>query len=78
MGMPMVSVIAKFDGHSIEVPDELRGAAPADVLLVYPAKANEVQTARSIWDVFGKAPEAKSAQDIDRQIRQERESWDDR
>ena len=77
----VVSLIAKFDGQKIELPDALRGAAPGDVLIVYPAaekSAPPAQRAHSIWDVFGKAPASRTADEIQSQIRGERDSWDER
>ena len=40
----MLSLIAKFDGEKIERPAELRGAAPADILIVYPAASQAAVT----------------------------------
>ena len=31
----------------------------------------------SLFDLFGKAPQLRSAEDIDAQLRAERDSWDD-
>jgi hypothetical protein len=77
----MVSVIAKFDGEKIELPEQLRGAAPGDVLIVYPASERgtpSVPHTQSIWDVFGKAPTPRTREDIQSQVRSERDSWDER
>jgi hypothetical protein len=78
----MVALRAKFDGEKIELPTELRGAAPGDVLIVYPA--NEVQNPStvtkqpSIWDAFGKAATQRSTAEINAQVQKERESWEER
>jgi hypothetical protein len=78
----MVSVIAKFDGQKIEIPEELRGAAPSDVLIVYPAKNQtetaQAQTTRSFRDFFGKGGTNRTAEEINAQVREERDSWDER
>ena len=48
-------------------------------LIVYPkAPAQEEKPAISIFDLFGKAEHLRSAEDIDAQIREEREAWGDR
>jgi hypothetical protein len=31
-----------------------------------------------MFDLFGKAPQLRSAEDIDAQLREERDSWNDR
>jgi hypothetical protein len=76
----MVALRAKFDGERIELPAELRGAAPGDVLIVYPAgEPQNPSTARpSIWDVFGKAASQRSTAEINAQILDERASWEER
>ena len=77
----MVSIIAKFDGEKIELPEELRGAAPGNVLIVYPAIDQLVSTPSgtkpSFRDFFGKARTNRTAEEINAQIRQERDSWDE-
>jgi hypothetical protein len=76
----MLAIRAKFDGQKIELPAELRGAAPGDVLIVYPAGESVAPPSpvspSSIWDVFGKAAKKRSADDINAQVRSDRESWD--
>lgn len=76
----VISVVTKFDGEKIQLPEQLRGAAPADVLIVYPAEESK-QTSKpeagSIWDVVGKAPRLRSTADIHAQVRAERDSWDE-
>jgi hypothetical protein len=72
----MVALRSNFDGEKIEVPAELRGAAPGEVLIVYPA--NEQATAaggKSIWDAFGKAAHPRTAEEINAQVRAERDAW---
>ncbi len=65
-----------FDGKTF-VPSEphppLEG--PAE-LIVFPDQGKQPQaTQGSIFDLFGKAPQLRSAEDIAAQIREERESW---
>ncbi|MGB7159488.1 MAG: hypothetical protein WBD40_15580 [Tepidisphaeraceae bacterium] len=74
----MVALKAKFDGRQIEVPPEMRGVEPREVLIVYDDKSTSAAAAASIWTVFGKAPNPRTKEDIDNQIREERESWGDR
>jgi len=78
----MITLRTKFDGRQIEVPVELRGAAPGDVLVIYPAEAPVAQTTSldrpSIWEAFGKAEHPRSTADIHRQAQAERDSWDER
>jgi hypothetical protein len=79
----MQIIRAKFDGEKISLPSELRGAAPDDILIVYPASQAQEHTSHSrglssIWDVFGKAQHPRSTEDINQQIKEERESWGDR
>jgi hypothetical protein len=51
---------------------------PAE-LIVYPkAPLQKEKTGTSIFDLFGKAEHLRSAEDIDAQIREEREAWGDR
>ena len=48
-------------------------------LIVYPNRTSqEEKPAVSIFDLFGKADHLRSAEDIDAQIREEREAWGDR
>ena len=47
---------------------------PAE-LIVYTGNGEEAP-AGSIFDVFGKAPHLRTAEDIDSQVRGERDSWD--
>jgi hypothetical protein len=71
----MHTVRAKFDGKQIETPDELRGAAPGDVLIIYPADP-PAGDGGSIWDVFGKAPNPRGTDEINAQVRSDRDAWD--
>ena len=48
-------------------------------LIVYPKDLPQKEkTGTSIFDLFGKADHLRSAEDIDAQIREEREAWGDR
>ena len=71
-GSPMVAVRTKFDGEKIEIPAEMRGAGPGDVIVIFdPAARGE----HSIWDVIGRTTTPRSAEELDHQIREERDSW---
>jgi hypothetical protein len=76
----MVALRTKFDGKRIEVPPELLGSAPGDVLVVYIENdlpsATPLVTRRSIWDAVGKAEHSRSAADINAQVRADRDSWE--
>jgi hypothetical protein len=72
----MLSLRAKFDGKRIELPSEMRGAAPAEVLIVYPADEPK-KRGGSIWDVFGKAPHPQGTEEINAQVRADRDEWDE-
>jgi hypothetical protein len=75
----MVAVKAHFDGKQIVLHEELQGVAPQEVLVVLgDLRPPKGQPKPSIFDVIGKAPVKRTAEDIDRQIREERESWGDR
>jgi hypothetical protein len=84
----MVAWRSKFDGEKIETPPELRGAAPGEVLIIYPTNegsAGEVgapvvggENRPSIWDVFGKAAAQRSAAEINASVRADRDSWGQR
>lgn len=78
----MVALRTRFDGQRIEVPAELRGVAPGDVLIVYLADEKQpepVQATRpSIWDAVNQGENGRSAADIHAQVRADRDSWGDR
>ena len=65
----------RYQGQAF-VPNEpmpqVEGSAE---LIVFPANPTK---SKSIFDLFGKAPHLRSAEDIDAQIREERESWGER
>jgi len=59
------------------IPDEPLPLAegPAE-LIVFPRQQPETSAQPlSIFDLFGKAPRLRSAEDIEAQVRQEREAW---
>jgi hypothetical protein len=48
---------------------------PAE-LIVYPiGAAQQVPKGKSMFEFFGKAPQLRSAEDIDAQVREERDAW---
>jgi len=74
----MVAVKTKFDGQTIEVPEQLRGAKAGEVLIVFDERnlGTGGTGKTSIWDFVGKAEKLRTKEDIDEQVRRERESWD--
>lgn len=51
---------------------------PAELIVYAKATPREERTGISIFDLFGKAEHLRSAEDIDAQIREEREAWGER
>lgn len=76
----MVAIRTRFDGQTIQVPDELRGARPGEVLIVIDERNLGAGAAAgaSIWDYVGKADKPRTAGDIEQQLQSERNSWDQR
>ena len=72
----MVAIRTRFDGERIEVPAEMRGAVPGDVIVIFtpPATAGE----HSFWDVIGKSSAPKTAAELDAAMVEERDAWNDR
>ena len=72
----MVAIRTRFDGEKIEVPPELRGSAPGDVIVIFSPPV--MRGDHSIWDVVGKSSAPRTAAELDREIAGERDSWNDR
>lgn len=70
----MVAVKTRFDGERIEVPSELKGAPPVDVILLFDVTAKGTH---SFWDFVGKHPNPKPDREIDEILKRERGSWGD-
>ena len=51
---------------------------PAELIIFAKAPPNDKKSAASMFDLFGKAEHLRSGEDIDAQIREEREAWGDR
>ena len=51
---------------------------PAELIVYAKGETREEVPRVSIFDLFGKAEHLRSAEDIDAQIREEREAWGDR
>jgi hypothetical protein len=49
----------------------------AELIVYEHAPESEEGDDSSLFDLFGKAPHLRSAEDIDAQLRAERDSWDD-
>lgn len=70
MAIVIHGIIAEKQFISNEPIHDVEG--PAD-LIVYPTVADERTTkGRSMFEFFGKAPQLRSAEDIDAQVREER------
>ncbi len=68
--------IAERQFVSDEPMPDVEGSAE---LIVYPKDTpRKEKTDASIFDLFGKAEHPRSAEDIDAQIREEREAWGNR
>lgn len=73
----MTAAKARFDGNTIEVPEQLRGAPPGEVVVLFEdRRASATETGGSIWDLFGGADHLRSADSIDAQLLEEREGWE--
>ncbi len=74
---PALVIRGRYQNQTF-VPDEpmplVEGRAE---LIVFPAAARP-NVPPSIFDLFGKAPRLRSAEDIDAQVREEREAWGER
>ena len=51
---------------------------PAELIVYAPTPAPTDADETAMFDLFGKAPQLRSAEDIDAQVREERDSWNDR
>lgn len=69
-------IIAEKQFISNEPMPDVEG--PAE-LIVHPTVAAEpIPKGKSMFEFFGKAPKLRSAEDIDAQVREERDAWSDR
>jgi hypothetical protein len=76
----MLAMKTRFDGQKILLPDELRGTPAREVVIVFEEDVvqESMPNRPSFFDLAGKAPTLRTAEDIDRQMREERDSWGDR
>ncbi len=51
---------------------------PAELIVYTRGAVEDACASRSMFEFFGKAPQLRSAEDIDAQLREEREAWGDR
>jgi hypothetical protein len=72
--MSMVAVKTRFDGEKIEVPAELRGAPPGEVIVLFDHSS---AVPHSFWEFVGKHPNPKTGRELDAIIEEERRSWGD-
>ncbi len=49
----------------------------AELIVYEPVPDAEEDDDSSLFDLFGKAPQLRSAEDLDARLRAERDSWDD-
>lgn len=75
--LAMVALKTHFDGQQIITPPELQGSAPREVVVVIEDET-PAQPVHSIWDVLGKASVLRTTEEINRQVREERASWDEK
>ena len=68
--------IAKKQFVSDEPMPDVEG--PAELIVYSKDTPRQEKTGISVFDLFGKAEHLRSAEDIDAQIREEREAWGDR
>lgn len=68
--------IAEGQFVSDEPMPDLEG--PAELIVYTRVIAEDARASRSMFEFFGKAPQLRSAEDIDAQLREEREAWGDR
>ncbi len=69
----MIAIPVKFDGETIEVPQELKLRGPGDVLLLVKAT---IKSSHSWRDVVGKVTNPPAVKEMDQWLRECREEWD--
>ncbi len=70
-----MSVIhAKFDGMKLETPPELLNADPQTVKIVF-VPHPRVKGQHRLVDVVGRNPNPRSDEELDADLRREREAW---
>lgn len=70
-----IVIRGRYAGQSFVASEPLPLVEGPAELIVHP-QATPAATV-SIFELFGTAPQLRSAEDIDEQVRQERESWDE-
>jgi hypothetical protein len=73
-----IVVRGHYNGHVFVPAEPLPETEGPAELIVFPQAQGAARPGGSIFDVFGKPERLRSAEDIDAQIREEREAWDDR
>jgi len=70
-----MSVIhANFDGSKLETPAALLQADPQQVKIVFVPRGQTKGTHRLV-DVMGRLPNPRSDEELDAELRREREAW---
>jgi hypothetical protein len=75
--MPQALVIRGHYANRTFIPAEPLPAieGEAELIVIPKETARPAVPAASIFDLFGKAPHLRSAEDIEAQIREERDDW---
>ncbi|MCC6124954.1 MAG: hypothetical protein IT426_08330 [Pirellulales bacterium] len=77
MESPLI-IRGKFT-HQTFVPDGLlpEVEGPAELIVYVRPAQDETKSAASLFDLIGKAPVLRSAEDLEIQIRKEKQAWDE-
>ena len=75
MQKPLV-IHGRFSDRSFSTDGPMPDVEGPAELIVFPHdRPEQQQKGRSVFEVFGRAPRLRSAEDIDAQVRHEREAW---
>ena len=76
----MVQIRAVFDGKQVILPPHVRGATGVEVVVMFPDGALTADSHRpqpSVWDVIGLHTSAQTVDEMTRELRAERDAWDE-
>jgi len=76
MGGPLV-IHGKIVNRSFVADDPMPDLEAPAQLIVYAEVARETRPRNSMFDVFGKARLLRSAEELDAQLREERDAWNE-
>ena len=71
-----IVVRGRYAGQTFIAGEPLPAVEGAAELIVFPEATTPASQPTSIFDLFGKAPVLRSAEDIEAHLREEREAWD--